>query len=380
MEETLNWERTYDAGFYLWLREWEAWLSGRHYEAVEIGRQEHQYATRLGQLHPRVMSHLALAQTTYSLGRRSEALRHLASIGQWSRVTRSRIGPCIRGLALAQFAYQGGQRSRAHKLLQITLGLAATEGYLGAPFFRREDLTALYAEALSAGIQTDYCLRVIRSRELPAPRSMATAEHWPWRVKAYGLGDFRLELDGVVYVSEGKVQQKPLELLKALVALGGEAISQDQLADMLWPDAEGDLAYRNIKTTLNRLRKLLGSHDYLVVREGTLSLNREYCWTDLWRFTEMARDIDSTTRFGNDPQLPIRLQELADRLHIAYPQPLLCNSREAWLPAVRQRLHGRYLRCIEKLAHSMEHAGAGESAIATRESAVNLQESGACYL
>jgi LuxR family transcriptional regulator, maltose regulon positive regulatory protein len=378
MEKTLNWERTYDAGFYLWLREWEAWLCGRYHEAVEIGHQEHQYASRLGLLHPWVMSHLALAQTTYSLGRRSEALQHLASIGHWSRITRSRIGPCIRGLALAQFAHQGGRKRRTRRLLQITLGLAATEGYLGAPFFRCEDLTALYAEALSAGIQPGYCIRVIRSRELPAPQTMVSAEHWPWRVKVYSLGNFRLELDGETYVSEGKVQQKPLELLKALVALGGEAISQDKLADMLWPEAEGDLAFRNIKTTLNRLRKLLGDHDYLVVREGTLSLNHKHCWTDLWRFTELAREIDTATRFDEGLLPPARLQALVEQLHIAYPHPLLCNSRESWLPAVRQRLHRHYLHCIEKLAHSMERAGAGESAAAARESAVSLQDTGPC--
>jgi LuxR family maltose regulon positive regulatory protein len=379
MEETLNWERTYDAGFYLWLKEWEAWFSGRHHEAVEIGRQEHQYAIRLGLLHPRVMSHLALAQTTYSLGKRSEALRHLASIGQWSRATRSRIGPCIRGLALAQFAHQSGRRRRALKLLKITLDLAAAEGYLGSTFFRREDLTTLYAEALSAGIQTGYCARVIHSRELPAPRNMAFAEQWPWRVKVFVLGNFHLELNGDVYTSQGKVQQKPLELLKALVALGGESVPQDQLADLLWPETEGDLAISNMKTTINRLRRLLGQHEFLVVREGTLSLNRDYCWTDLWRFEELARDIETATRFGNDPQSTVRLQRLADRLNTAYPQPLHCHSHEAWIPGVRRQLHKRYLRCIEKLVHSMEYAGAGLSAAATRQSVVNLQDSDTCF-
>lgn len=379
MEEALNWERTHDAGFYLWLREWEAWLGGRYYEAVEIGRQEHQYATRLGQLHPRIMSHLALAQTTYSLGRRSEAIHHLSRIGQWSRTARSRIGPCIRGLALAQFAHQGGRRHRALKLLKITLDMAAAEGYLGAPFFRREDLTTLYAEALSAGIQTAYCTRVIRSRELPAPRNMESAEQWPWRVRVFALGNFRLELEGDAYVIEGKAQQKPLELLKALVVMGAETVPQDQLADMLWPDGEGDLAIRNMKTTINRLRKLLGRHDLLIVREGALSLNREYCWTDLWRFDELARDIEAATRFVDDPPSVARLQSLAERLQIAYPQPPLCNGREAWIPAMRKGVHKRYLACVEKLIRSMEYTGAGASAVATRQSVVNLQDSGTCF-
>ena len=287
MGEALNWERTYDAGFYLWLRQWEAWLSGRHSEAADIGRQQSTYADHFGLMHPWPMSLLAAAQTANSLGRRSEALKHLASIGQWAKTTRSRIGTYIRGLALAQFSLESGRRGRAHRLLRVTLSFGQVEGYLGPPFFRPESLTKLGAEALSAGIETEYVTRLIRSRELPAPRTMESAERWPWRVKVYVLGEPRLELDGSPYVSARKAQQKPLELLKALVAMGGEAVPWEQLADLLWPEAEGDLEASNFKTTLSRLRKLLGQQDLLLVREGALSLSREHCWTDLWRFTEL---------------------------------------------------------------------------------------------
>jgi tetratricopeptide (TPR) repeat protein len=354
MEESLNWERGYDVGFYLWLREWEMWLSGRYHEAVKIGQRMHHYAKRLEMLQLRMMSHLGLAQSNYSLGRRSEALRHLAAIRQWSKIKRSRIGPCYRGLALAQFALQNGQKLRALKLLRITFDLAAEEGYLAAPFFRRDDLTTLYSEALSAGIQTDYCLRVIRSRELPAPRKMKSSEQWPWRVKVFVLGDFRLYLDGDAFLSKGKAQQKPLELLKALVALGGDAVPQEQLADMLWPDSEADLAIGKMKTTISRLRKLLGSHESLLVREGALSLNREYCWTDVWRFDELASEIAAATQLHTDPPSGSQLERLTEGLQNAYPQPFERYEREAWMPRVRQRLRKRYQLCIERLGQSMK--------------------------
>jgi len=268
MRDSLNWERTFDVGLYLLLSAWDALVSGRLLEALEIGRQELRYIERLDQMHTLVVSHLEVAQITNRIGLGSEALGHLAKIGHWSRRTRSRIGPCIRGLALAQFALQKGRRRRARELLRITLALAESQGFLGSLYFLPEDLTALYAEALSCGIQPEYCRRVIRCRALPAPRTMKSTERWPWPVKVYAFGALQLQLDGAPYLATRKPQQKPMELLKALVALGGESVSQEQLGDLLWPDADGDVAAGNFKTTLSRLRKLLGKQDLLVVREN----------------------------------------------------------------------------------------------------------------
>ena len=378
MGEALNWERTYDAGFYLWLREWEAWLDGRYTEASDLGRQEHAIADRFGMMHPWPMSHLAAAQTANSLGRRSQALRHLAEIGRWARHTHSRIGTYLRGLALAQFSLESGRRARTQRILRATLSLGQVEGYVGPPFFRPSDMTKLCAEALSAGIENDYITRVIRSRKLPAPKTMESRERWPWRVKVCLLGKFTLELDGSPCVSARKAQQKPLELLKVLVALGGESVPWEQMADMLWPNFEGDLAASNFKTTLSRLRKLLGQNEFLLVREGVLSLNRKHCWTDVWRFTELAREIEAVAQPYGDAVLAARTEELVQRLGVAYPRSLLCGGREDWIAPVRRRLHDRYARCIEKLARLMERSEAHELAANIRASMLSLDDAG-CF-
>jgi hypothetical protein len=378
MGEALNWERTYDAGFYFWLREWEAWLDGRNSEALDLGCQERSYADRFGLMHPWPMSHLAAAQTMNSLGRRTQALRHLAEIGRWARHTQSRIGIYIRGLVLAQFSLESSRRDRARRILRATLHLGQVEGYAGPPFFRPSDMTKLCAEALSAGIESDYITRVIRSRELPAPKTMEFKERWPWQVKVCLLGTFTLELDGSHYTSVGKGQQKPLELLKVLVALGGEAVPWEQLADLLWPNVEGDLAASNFKTTLSRLRKLLGQHEYLLVRDGVVSLNREHCWTDVWRYTELAREIEAAAQSYGNPVFTARTEALAQRLGVAYPQPLLCGGREDWIVPLRRRMHDRYARCIEKLARLMERSEAWELAADIRASALSLDDAG-CF-
>ena len=70
-----------------------------------------------------------------------------------------------------------------------------------------------------------------------------------------------------------RAQRKPLELLKALVALGGESIPTEKLTDSFWPDTDGDQASSALSTTLYRLRKLIGP-DALILRDGRLTCPR----------------------------------------------------------------------------------------------------------
>ncbi len=59
----------------------------------------------------------------------------------------------------------------------------------------------------------------------------------------------------------GKIQKKPLDLLKAIIALGGHNVSEDRLIDGVWSDTEGDRAHKSFEMALSRLRALLGSDD-----------------------------------------------------------------------------------------------------------------------
>ena len=79
------------------------------------------------------------------------------------------------------------------------------------------------------------------------------------------LGGFELTRDGVPMRFSGKAQQRPLDLLKLLVALGGSDIDTQQLTAALWPDADGDAAKASFDTTLFRLRKLLDVDRALVL-------------------------------------------------------------------------------------------------------------------
>ena len=77
------------------------------------------------------------------------------------------------------------------------------------------------------------------------------------KIKIYTLGRFSLISNGKPMKFIKKAQSKPLLMLKALIALGGREVRKEQIADALWPDADGDISVRSFDTTLYRLRKML---------------------------------------------------------------------------------------------------------------------------
>jgi len=50
--------------------------------------------------------------------------------------------------------------------------------------------------------------------------------------------------------------------------------------DTLWPDADGDQAYRACATAIYRLRKLLGEDKAVIVKDEKVSLNPSLVWVD----------------------------------------------------------------------------------------------------
>ena len=106
-------------------------------------------------------------------------------------------------------------------------------------------------------------------------------------VSIFTLGRFSLLLNGKPAEFGRKAPQRQLELLKAIVALGGREVSTTSLMSALWPDVDGDVAQRSFDTTLHRLRKILNDRRVLVMKEGKLSLDGNYCWVDVWSFERL---------------------------------------------------------------------------------------------
>jgi two-component SAPR family response regulator len=152
-------------------------------------------------------------------------------------------------------------------------------------------------------------------------------------------------------------------MIKALIALGGKEVTEVQLTDVLWPDAEGDLAHQSFATTLHRLREMLGSEKAIPLREGRLSLDPRYCWVDAWAFERIFGKAENAWREGArgaGGEKAIRLSEQAIALYEG--SFLAGEAASPWIVSLRERLRSKFQRCLSALGRHWEGAGQWEKA------------------
>jgi LuxR family maltose regulon positive regulatory protein len=214
----------------------------------------------------------------------------------------------------------------------------------------------MLALALGAGIEAD-CARGFIAEFGILPES-PDVEQWPWPIRILTLGGFALKLDGVPVRSARKAQKKPLELLKVLVAQDGHEVNAAAIAEMLWPEAEGDAALDALEVTLRRLRKLLGRDEAVMLHEGRLALNEGLCWVDTRAF-ERAHQRAGAMLAGGTKVTDAELESLAERLLSLFPGHFLAGDDEnPWLLACRQRLASRIFRDLSAIGQLWEDRGA----------------------
>jgi DNA-binding SARP family transcriptional activator len=215
-------------------------------------------------------------------------------------------------------------------------------------------MARLCARALEAGIEVEHVQGLIRRSKLFPERPPLEVEAWPWRLRVYTFGGFRLVRDGVPLTFTGKVQQRPLALLKALAAFGGRAVTEEELADALWPEADGDRARTALATTLHRLRRLLGGERAVRVAEGRASLDPHSVWVDCLAFERFLEEGGSAEGRGE----PEHADALAGQALALYRGPFLHGEqRVPWALAARERLRSKFLRHTEGLARRRALAG-----------------------
>ncbi|MEW6376789.1 MAG: bacterial transcriptional activator domain-containing protein [Thermodesulfobacteriota bacterium] len=215
----------------------------------------------------------------------------------------------------------------------------------------------LCSKALEAGIEVEYVQELIRKRNLVSEKSPLHLENWPWPLKIYTLGRFELLKDGKPIRFFRKVQQRPLSLLKAMIALGGKEVRENQIEDALWPEADGDIAYDSFKTTLHRLRKLVGYEKAIQLHEGRLTLDEKFCWVDVWAFEHGLEEAGIYWKDG----LMDRAVQLTEKTIQMYKGPFLGREIELpWATSLSERLRSKFLESVEKLGlywQQVEHWG-----------------------
>lgn len=298
---------------------------------------------------------LGLAQARAAIGDRpgsARAMREAIAI----------VGPADRAQFVRQREWMqidddidAGRTARAARRLASAFA-AEREREPGVWLHGQPDLAARLADfALEHRIDPEFVRLLIARNGLTPPPGAGPA--WPFRLHVRVLGRFELARDGQPVQFAGKVQQRPLDVLKYVVAAGGEQVDSQPLIDALWPDAEGDAAKASFDAALFRLRKLLGVDHAIRLMGGKLSLDPTLVWTDVHAFDAAVDRAESAGR-GSPPDVAAA----ASRLIAAYRGALLSDERTPWPASPREALRARYTRTLQRLGERLEHAGHWRSA------------------
>jgi ATP/maltotriose-dependent transcriptional regulator MalT/DNA-binding SARP family transcriptional activator len=262
-------------------------------------------------------------------------------------------------LTEAELEFSSRREQEGLALLRQALRLGRALDLDVLPWWTRDHIARLYAHALDAGIEPGYVKEAIRRHAL-APSADVSADNWPWTIKVYTLGRFAVAKDGKPLRCKGKTQRRPLELLMALIALGGRGVPIEKLTDALWPDADADAAYRAFTVALHRLRRRLGSDAALGLTHNRLTLEPRDVWVDAWVFERLLSAAD---REGDEADPTAAARKALSLYHGRF----LDGVDATWALSWRARLQTRFLRFAIAHAQRLMRSGLYDHAIVLLE-------------
>jgi len=257
-------------------------------------------------------------------------------------------------MAKALFALDQGDEEACLQSLKEALAMGREGKYFDTYIDQPSAMIRLCSKALEAGIEVEYVQELVRKRNLISEKTPLHLENWPWPLKIYTLGRFELLKDGKPIQFPRKAQQKPLAMLKALIAFGGREVREDNIEDALWPDADGDAGYRSFVTNLRRLRLLLGHEKAILLREGRLTLHSSYCWVDVWAFEYLVEEAKVKQQQGLTDSA---IELIGKGIQIYKGDFLGKEMKQPWMIPLRERLRSKFLESVGKLSQYWQESG-----------------------
>ncbi|HEU4368822.1 MAG TPA: bacterial transcriptional activator domain-containing protein, partial [Methylomirabilota bacterium] len=321
------------------------------------------------------LAHLFAAQALDAAGTPGAAV-HLIQASELAEQMDSAILRFTARLIEAHVALGRGDEGGAMRALAEALPIGRGHRYLNTWMWRPRTMAELAARALDAELEVEYVRRLVSERRLEPGEPPVHLEAWPWPVKVFTLGRFEVLTAERPVRFPGKAQKKPLALLQVLVALGGRNVREDEIAEVLWPDSEGDAAHQALAVTLHRLRRLLGHGGAVLRSDGRISLAPSHCWVDVWA-------VDRTLALAEAAiaRSPVRDHEWAasirwtDRAVALYRGEFLGGDQTMpWAAGVSGRLKEHLLRQLRKIGGVWEAIGDWEAAAECYERAVEIND------
>jgi LuxR family transcriptional regulator, maltose regulon positive regulatory protein len=376
-EKTTGNDRRLHSAHYYHIAAWYHQVIGDFHQAAVLAKKGLGLTEETGAPFATAYTRLGLALALHEIHEKDdEAVYHLTAAQEMGQRTGSRYLEHLTTLASAHFAFDAGQENAGIEAIRKAMISGRENNYSAMVSFWRPDImTRICQKALEAGIETDYVRRLIRKLELVPDGSQIETEAWPWPLKINTLGRFAINKDGAPLQFPAKAPRKLLMLLKAIISCGPKGASEDQLADMVWPEAGGDSARQSLDTGLHRLRQMLDNDRAIQLREGRITIDTAVCWVDAYAFDELMKQADlmlaSSQREGNGLQDAYRMIERAVML---YQGAFLDDVHEPWVFSFRERLRNKYLKAIQKLGQRYEHEGHFDHAVVWYEKGLEVDD------
>jgi hypothetical protein len=346
---------------------WEAMLRRDLMGALQKEKAALRMAIEVGCPLFEVLCRLALAEILAECRDERKCIAHLQTLRDIVRGIDNRHLEFTCLVGFAQIALAHGRQRSGLNALRRGLQLGREYGYWHFLWWRPGAVARVLVHALEAGIEPDYVKSLIKRRALVPEQPALGLERWPWAYRVQTFGGFRLlHHDEPLGSGNGKAKRRPLELLKLLIAYGGEQVSESRVTDALWPRIDGDSAHRSFTSTLHRLRKLLGEDRAVTLHEGRLSLDRRYFWLDTWAFEQLAADLEG-------PVEAIQMEKLVERVLALYRGSFMADDADAaWMIQARERLRSRFARVLARVYRHWQERGEDARARALYEKCLEI--------
>ncbi|RMG05431.1 MAG: hypothetical protein D6726_01345 [Nitrospirae bacterium] len=370
IRENLHASRQIDVGFYRYLIFWKALLEGDLATASGYESTLAETAERIGYVFGTGLSRLSRAALLSMECRYSMAIDALSSAREIAVNTKSGLLEFMCGIMEAYCYFMKGEEEKGNKSLKKVLVLGRKKGIVNFFGYLPGVMQEICRRALREGIEREYIRNLIRQRRIIPPSATGYIKHWPWEIEIEALGGFVLRREGEDVTLPARTPKITLTLLKALIAYGGEGVGYEKISDVLWPETDGDRAYRSFKSSLHRLRHILGNEGAVIVKDGLVTLNRQICYLDINEFEYLLKEAKKVQR--DDPEGAAQILRRAIDL---YKGHFLGDAAvESWAVSLRERLRSRYISAIKNLGGFLESRRRWEEAAGYYERGIETDE------
>ena len=374
MASGLAFIKPWEAAFYHYCAAWNALFQKNAAHALTHAEHCLELCEEMGNPWTLTIANILLAYVFHDSGDTRKAMKYISEARSLGIQTENMFTHFICFLSEAYHYLQQGKEEGALKAIRRALHIGKENGFVNPYMCPPGVMEAILAKALDHGIEEEYTEQLIRRNDLVPGSHHATSDRWPWPIKIYTLGRFALLKNGKPVQFTGKIPQKPLAMLKALIAFGGREVSEERLTDILWPEADGDAAHSAFATTLSRLRQFLGAEKVIGFRDGKAMLDPRYCWVDVWAFERLLSEAFSLWERGIPGREREDAMKLSQRVIKMYSGPFLGGENEPWMVSIRERLRNKVLRMIKTCGSYYEDSGAVENALECYQKGLEVDE------